>query len=124
MSSKPTPPRPGVVLFVVALITGLSLAFTGSCAGALHDPTPHHVPIAVSSRLPPALVSHPDPNRAADRRTRRQRPRQPTIASTLYVTTKTVDWQLGNAKRKLDINSRRQLHEVLARRAGARSAGG
>jgi DNA-binding CsgD family transcriptional regulator len=35
------------------------------------------------------------------------------IARALYLTPKTVDWHLGNAYRKLGINSRRQLKEAL-----------
>ena len=40
------------------------------------------------------------------------------IAQTLFVTEKTVETHLGRAFRKLDISSRRQLPEVLARAAG------
>ena len=47
------------------------------------------------------------------------------IAQTLFVTEKTVETHLGRAFRKLDISSRRQLSDVLARdpvdRIGARS---
>ena len=39
------------------------------------------------------------------------------IAQTLFVTEKTVETHLGRAFRKLDISSRRQLPEVLARAA-------
>ena len=37
------------------------------------------------------------------------------IAQTLFVTEKTVETHLGRAFRKLDISSRRQLPDVLAR---------
>ena len=40
------------------------------------------------------------------------------IAQTLFVTEKTVETHLGHSFRKLDISSRRQLPEVLARAAG------
>jgi DNA-binding CsgD family transcriptional regulator len=40
------------------------------------------------------------------------------IAQTLFVTEKTVETHLGRAFRKLDVSSRRQLPEVLARAAG------
>jgi DNA-binding CsgD family transcriptional regulator len=40
------------------------------------------------------------------------------IAQTLFVTEKTVEAHLGRSFRKLDISSRRQLPEVLARAAG------
>jgi DNA-binding CsgD family transcriptional regulator len=40
------------------------------------------------------------------------------IAQTLFVTEKTVETHLGRSFRKLDISSRRQLPEVLARAAG------
>jgi DNA-binding CsgD family transcriptional regulator len=40
------------------------------------------------------------------------------IAQTLFVTEKTVETHLGRAFRKLDISSRRQLPDVLARAAG------
>jgi DNA-binding CsgD family transcriptional regulator len=40
------------------------------------------------------------------------------IAQTLFVTEKTVETHLGRAFRKLDVSSRRQLPEVLARVAG------
>jgi DNA-binding CsgD family transcriptional regulator len=40
------------------------------------------------------------------------------IAQTLFVTEKTVETHLGRAFRKLDISSRRQLADVLARAAG------
>ena len=40
------------------------------------------------------------------------------IAQTLFVTEKTVETHLGRAFRKLDISSRRQLPDVLARSAG------
>ena len=47
------------------------------------------------------------------------------IAQTLFVTEKTVETHLGRAFRKLDISSRRQLWDVLARdpvdRVGASS---
>jgi DNA-binding CsgD family transcriptional regulator len=36
------------------------------------------------------------------------------IAQTLFVTVKTVEMHLGNAYRKLDISSRRQLAPLLA----------
>jgi len=39
------------------------------------------------------------------------------IAQTLFVTEKTVETHLGRAFRKLDVSSRRQLPEVLARAA-------
>jgi DNA-binding NarL/FixJ family response regulator len=39
------------------------------------------------------------------------------IAQTLFVTEKTIETHLGRAFRKLDISSRRQLPEVLARAA-------
>ena len=40
------------------------------------------------------------------------------IAQTLFVTEKTVETHLGRSFRKLDISSRRQLPDVLARAAG------
>ena len=40
------------------------------------------------------------------------------IAQTLFVTEKTVETHLGRAFRKLDVSSRRQLPDVLARAAG------
>jgi DNA-binding CsgD family transcriptional regulator len=40
------------------------------------------------------------------------------LAQTLFVTEKTVETHLGRAFRKLDVSSRRQLPEVLARAAG------
>jgi DNA-binding CsgD family transcriptional regulator len=40
------------------------------------------------------------------------------IAQTLFVTEKTVETHLGRSFRKLDISSRRQLRDVLARAAG------
>ncbi len=40
------------------------------------------------------------------------------IAQTLFVTVKTVETHLGRAFRKLDVSSRRQLPDVLARAAG------
>ena len=40
------------------------------------------------------------------------------IAQTLFVTDKTVETHLGRSYRKLDISSRRQLPDVLARTAG------
>jgi DNA-binding CsgD family transcriptional regulator len=40
------------------------------------------------------------------------------IAQTLFVTEKTVETHLGHAFRKLDVSSRRQLPDVLARAAG------
>jgi len=40
------------------------------------------------------------------------------IAQTLFVTEKTIETHLGHSFRKLDISSRRQLPEVLARAAG------
>ncbi|HET7380784.1 MAG TPA: helix-turn-helix transcriptional regulator, partial [Gaiellales bacterium] len=40
------------------------------------------------------------------------------IAQTLFVTEKTVETHLGRAFRKLDVSSRRQLSDVLARAAG------
>jgi DNA-binding CsgD family transcriptional regulator len=39
------------------------------------------------------------------------------IAQTLFVTEKTVETHLGRAFRKLDVSSRRQLPDVLARAA-------
>src|SRR5205814_9296350 len=44
------------------------------------------------------------------------------IAQTLFVTEKTIETHLGRAFRKLDITSRRQLPDVLARAAGSRSS--
>jgi DNA-binding CsgD family transcriptional regulator len=41
------------------------------------------------------------------------------IAQTLFVTEKTVETHLGRAFRKLDVSSRRQLPEVLARAESA-----
>jgi DNA-binding CsgD family transcriptional regulator len=49
---------------------------------------------------------------AADGGTNRQ------IAQTLFITEKTVETHLGHAFRKLDVSSRRQLPDVLARAAG------
>ena len=48
------------------------------------------------------------------------------IAQTLFVTEKTVEAHLGRAFRKLDVNSRRQLPDVLASVTGyeARTASG
>jgi len=40
------------------------------------------------------------------------------IAQKLFVTEKTVETHLGRALRNLDVSSRRQLPEVLARAAG------
>jgi len=40
------------------------------------------------------------------------------IAQTLFVTEKTIETHLGRAFRKLDVSSRRQLSDVLARAAG------
>jgi DNA-binding CsgD family transcriptional regulator len=40
------------------------------------------------------------------------------IAQTLFVTEKTVETHLGRAFRKLNVSSRRQLRDVLARDAG------
>src|SRR5205823_1900114 len=40
------------------------------------------------------------------------------IAQTLFVTEKTIETRLGRSFRKLDISSRRQLPDVLAREAG------
>ena len=40
------------------------------------------------------------------------------IAQTLFVTEKTIETHLGRAYRKLDVSSRRQLPDVLARAAG------
>jgi len=56
MSSGPTPPSLRAALFVVAVITAMALAFTGSYAGALHEPTPHGIPIAVSPGIPSAVT--------------------------------------------------------------------
>jgi DNA-binding CsgD family transcriptional regulator len=44
----------------------------------------------------------------------------PEIARILYVTAKTVDWHLGNAYRKLTINSRRQLTQALSQQVDPR----
>jgi DNA-binding CsgD family transcriptional regulator len=40
------------------------------------------------------------------------------IAQSLFVTEKTVETHLGHAFRKLDVNSRRQLPDVLAATPG------
>jgi hypothetical protein len=55
--SSPTPPNAASAAFVVVLIMALSLAFTGSYAGALHQPTFHNVPIAVTPGIPGSLTS-------------------------------------------------------------------
>ena len=68
-------------------------------------------------RSPPralrARVAHAE--RAADRRPRGRGATNAEIAQTLFVTVKTVEMHLGNAYRKLGINSRRQLAPLLER---------
>src|SRR3954467_9570639 len=48
----PTPRAVALVLFPALVLT---LAFAFSYVGALHDPTPHHVPVAVVG--PPAVAA-------------------------------------------------------------------
>jgi len=61
MSSGPTPPRVSTALVVVVVITAIALAFTGSYAGALHQPMPHGIPLAVSPRIPSAVTKRGSP---------------------------------------------------------------
>ena len=66
-------------------------------------------------------LTGPDALTAAELRVCRQAAEGHTnreIAQTLFVTEKTVETHLGRAFRKLEISSRRQLPDVLARAAG------
>jgi len=61
--------RPGVLpdgttvaraALAIAAVALVSLLFIGSYAGALHEPTPRDVPVAVSAQVPPALEDRID----------------------------------------------------------------
>lgn len=54
MPNQPTHVRAILAVTAAAVI---ALLFIASYEGALHDPTPHHVPLAVSTGVPPRLVT-------------------------------------------------------------------
>jgi len=57
MLDRPTMLRAGAAILGVAIV---SLLFIGSYAGALHDPQPHEIPIAVTAQVPAELAQRLD----------------------------------------------------------------
>jgi hypothetical protein len=53
----------GAAVAILA-IAGVSLLFIGSYAGALHEPTPHDVPVAVVAQVPAPVAARIDASRA------------------------------------------------------------